>query len=49
MLYVTIIVLTVADVRCAVVNTRKIANWMMSCMMREGDHCIVVRYNTGVS
>ena len=35
MLYVTIIVLTVANVRCAVLNTRKMANWMMNCMMRE--------------
>ena len=41
MLYVTIIVLTVADARCAVVNTRKMANWMMSWMMREKDHCTV--------
>ena len=35
MLYVTIIVLTVADLRCAVVNTRKMANWMMCCMVSE--------------
>ena len=41
-------VLTAADVRCAVANTRKMANWMMCCMVSEGGHCMdaVVRYNT---
>ena len=32
-------VLTAADVRCAVANTRKMANWMMCCMVSERSHC----------
>ena len=32
-------VLTAADVRCAVANTRKMANWMMCCMASERSHC----------
>ena len=27
--------LTAADVSCAVANTRKMANWMMCCMVSE--------------
>ena len=33
--YDTTIVLTLADVRCAVASTRKMANWMMCCMVSE--------------
>ena len=35
-----LIVLTAADVRCAVANTRKIANWMMCCMVSEESLCM---------
>ena len=31
--------LTAADVRCAVANTRKRANWRMCCMVSEESHC----------
>ena len=32
-------VLTAADVRCAVANTRRKANWRMCCMVSEESHC----------
>ena len=32
-------VLTLADVRCTVVSTRKMANWMMCCMVGRVGHC----------
>ena len=31
--------LTAADVRCVVANTRKMAKWMMCCMVSEGGYC----------
>ena len=40
------IVLTAADVRCVVANTRKMANWMMCCMVNEESCCSIVRYST---
>ena len=40
------IVLTAADVKCVVANTRKMANWMMCCMLGEESCCSIVRYST---
>ena len=37
--YDTTILLTLADVRCTVANTTKMANWMMCCMVSERSHC----------
>ena len=34
-------VLTAADVRCAVVNTSKMAKWMMCCLVSEGVTAVV--------
>ena len=39
------IVLTAADVKCVVANTRKMANWMMCCMLGEESCCSIYIYS----
>ena len=41
--YALTTVLTAADVRCAAASTRKMAKWMMCCMVSERSHCSIVR------